>query len=170
MNEMEFEKLRETAWRRPLTPAEEARARAWLEALPEAQAAWEADTALSRGLARLPDAPVASNFTAQVLQALDREEAQAARRPASWLERARGWFTPISPRWAWAGLVVAALWFGVWQQQQASMRTETARGLAAFSAVSAVVQPAALADFDAVMRLEQAPPSTDDELFAVLNQ
>src|ERR1700690_4482069 len=61
--------LRELVWRRKLTEAE----RAGLRAPPETQADLEFESLLTEGLARLPDAPVPSNFTARVLQAAERE-------------------------------------------------------------------------------------------------
>ena len=59
--------------------------RAWLAAHPEAQADWEAEAGLSEALGQLPDAPVPSNFTARVLQSVERESAAERRR------RSRKW-------------------------------------------------------------------------------
>ena len=47
--------------------------RAHLAAHPEAQADWEAEAGLNDALGRLPDVAVSSNFTARVLQAVERE-------------------------------------------------------------------------------------------------
>ena len=81
--------LRELVWRRKLTDAE----RAGLGAQPEVQADLEIESRLSETLARLPDAPVPSNFTARVLQAVERESV----RP-----RAINW------SWTWRMLVLVA--------------------------------------------------------------
>ncbi|MFN0069809.1 MAG: hypothetical protein ACKVYV_19505, partial [Limisphaerales bacterium] len=61
--------------------------RAALERRPGAKAE---DIALARALARLPDKPVASNFNARVLAALDRPEAAPV--PVPWWR--------CLPRWA----------------------------------------------------------------------
>src|ERR1051325_11026338 len=72
MNDRQYQKLLETAWRRKLDAQEEAELRAWLQAHPEARADWETEAALTDHLSRLPQAPVPSNFTARVLQAAER--------------------------------------------------------------------------------------------------
>ena len=77
--------LRESSWRRKLTEAEQAELRAYLAAHPDARADWEMESALNAALTRLPDAPVPSNFTARVLQAVERE---AVRPPGLELELA----------------------------------------------------------------------------------
>ena len=93
MNDSEHQRLREESWRRKLSPAEEASLRTWLAAHPDQQADWEADARLSQWLGQLPDAPVPSNFTSLVLQAVDRQEAAVAR-PAvgmTWFQRLLHW-------------------------------------------------------------------------------
>src|SRR5262249_40432154 len=82
MNEPRYHQLLEAAWRRRLTATEEAELRAWLAAHPELRADWETETALNEHLVQLPDAPVSTNFTARVLQAVERESA-GVQRPAS---------------------------------------------------------------------------------------
>src|SRR5438067_2362092 len=102
-NDPGFRKWREISWRRKLTPAEEAELRAWLAVHPEARAEWEAEIALTNTLVRsLPDVPVASNFTARVLQAVDRETAAREPRLPGWQPWKR-WL----PRVALGALAVA---------------------------------------------------------------
>ena len=72
--------LRESGWRRKLTESEQGELRAHLATNPDARADWEMESALNSALTRLPDASVPSNFTARVLQAVEREEA----RPRVW--------------------------------------------------------------------------------------
>ena len=69
--DLQYEALREASWRRKLTPEEEQQLRLWLAAHPEAEAEWEAETALNEKLAALPEVPVSSNFTARVLEVTD---------------------------------------------------------------------------------------------------
>src|SRR5438105_13622263 len=78
-NDPLYNHLREINWRRKLSAAEARQMRQWLEGHPEAHADWEAELALGEGLGRLPDAPVPSNFTARVLQAVGREQAVEGR-------------------------------------------------------------------------------------------
>src|ERR1035441_8301460 len=74
-----YNRLRELSWRRKLTNAEEAQLRALLAAHPEAQADWDTEASLNAALGRLPDVPVTSNFTARVLQQVEREAATELR-------------------------------------------------------------------------------------------
>src|SRR6185295_5062007 len=102
---------------RPLTAQVEARLRAHLAANPQAQLVWEEEAGLTRWLNRLPDAPFASNFTARVMRAVERESYRRSR--ASGVFR---WFGRLRPvyRFATAGslLVLAAL--GYFQYQAVS--------------------------------------------------
>src|SRR5438094_9575636 len=72
MNDAAFNQLLDTALRRKLTAEEEAQVQACLARDPQAKAVWEEEMALSQMLNRLPDAPLSSNFTAQVLEAVER--------------------------------------------------------------------------------------------------
>jgi len=94
-------KLRESGWRQKLTEAEQAGLRAYLAANPDARADWEMESALNAAArARLPDAPAPSNFTARVLQAVEREEG----RPRAWSWR-WNWHLLV-PRVAFAAAVI----------------------------------------------------------------
>lgn len=168
MNESEYQSLLEASWRRPLVPDELARLEAWVAGHPEAQAEWEAEAGLNGVLARLPDAPVASNFTARVMQAVERESRAASRSPA-FVARVKRWFRRPAPRLAWAALLVAALWFG-YDRHQTNVRTEVAQGMSVLANVASLSDPAVLQDFEAIQRLSQTTPGVDDELYAVLNQ
>lgn len=168
MNESEYQSLLEASWRRPLTADELARMEAWVSQHPEAQAEWEAETRLNSLLARLPDAPVASNFTSQVLQALDREERTLARTPRV-VERLRRWFGRPALRIAWSMLLVGALWFG-YERHQNQVRREVASGMSVMANVAALSDPAVLQDFEAIQRLSQTSANADDELYSVLIQ
>ena len=79
MKEVRNDELVRLSLKAELTPEEESRLEAWLAAHPETRAAWDEDRALGRALQSLPDAPLASNFTARVLQAVDLEETRAER-------------------------------------------------------------------------------------------
>ena len=97
------QKLREIAWRRRLTPTEQAEWQAWLAAHPEAQGEAELEAALDAALEVRPPVPVSSNFTARVMQAI---EADARRETAS-SAPVRQWWRKLLPRLAIASCVLA---------------------------------------------------------------
>ena len=162
-NDPIYNRLRELSWRRRLTAPEEAELRAWLSAHPEAQADWEVEAGLNAGLSRLPDAPVPGNFTARVLQAVEREAvAELRRREGRWLTWPwRRWL----PRLAFATVVVGAA-FVSYQQVDAANRRKLAESVAMVSAVSSLPSPDILKDFDAIQALNSTPPP-DEELLLV---
>jgi anti-sigma factor RsiW len=162
MNDQAYQKLIEKSWRRRLTPEEEAAARSYLQAHPQAETHWRSEQALNRALDRLADVPVSSNFTQRVLQALEADERRARayeRAHSRWRPR---WFTKA----ALAGLVVSAtlLFF---QQQKMAERAEMARSVAAVSNVAQLPPLEWLEDFEAIHRLSQVQ-WVDEELVALL--
>lgn len=164
MHELEFQHLLETARHRALTPAEQAGVDAWLAAHPEARAEWEEDRQLDALLRRLPDAPVSSNFTAQVLARVQREAAAPEQRNVSthWLFR---WLP--RPRLALAVAAVALLPLVAWQWR-VQKRAQLADSVAALSGVAAVPTMEMLADFDAIVRLSALPPNSDAGVLTAL--
>jgi anti-sigma factor RsiW len=169
MNDAAFNQLLDTALRRKLTAEEEAQVQAILARDPQARAAWEEELALSRLLNRLADAPLASNFTAQVLQAVDRDA--RGHRPLPKLLRWLGLRRPV-PRLAAACLAVGIAALGYWQHQSArreKMALALHRLVPHFDTASTVVAltPEELwQNFDAINRLPQT--QSDEELLAVL--
>ena len=163
-NDPIYNQLREQGWRRKLTDAEEAELRAWLAAHPEAQADWDAEAGLNPALGRLPDVPVPSNFTARVLQAVEREAAAELRRgERKWqFWRRLRWL----PRVAFAALVLGAGLVS-YRQFQAARFAEYAHSVAAVSDVSSLPSPEILKDFDAI-RASNPTPLPDEQLLAVL--
>ncbi len=149
---------RESLWRRPLTAAE----RAALPVTPEAERELELEARLTGALARLPDTPVPSNFTARVLAAVDREEAQPAR-PRIWALHWRG----LLPRLA---AVATVLVVGGLSLHQYALHSDHAR-LAQTVAAVTLAQPApsldALENLDVIQYMAQ-PVHADGELLADL--
>ena len=150
--------LRESLWRRQLTDAE----RAELRARPETAADLELESRLSEMLAKIPDAPVASNFTARLMQAVEREESRPARR----------W----SFRWNWHALlprvaVTAAviLFAGVTfrHYELTSQRTALAKNVALVAGSEPPPSVDVLDNFEAI-RLMSQPVHADEELLALL--
>jgi hypothetical protein len=154
-------KLRESSWRRKLTETEQAELRAYLAANPDARADWEMESALNAVLTRLPDAPVPSNFTARVLQAVELEEA----RPRGWSWR-WNWHTLV-PRVAFAAVVITFTGLAFHDHEIYSQRAALARSVAFVTGGQPAPSPEALENFDAIRRMSQ-PQHADDELLALM--
>jgi negative regulator of sigma E activity len=153
--------LRESSWRRKLTEAELAELRAYLAANPNARADWEMESALNAALTRLPDAPVPSNFTARVLQAVEREEA----RPRGWSWR-WNWHTLV-PRVAFAAAVIAFAGLALQHHEVYRQRIALARNVAFVTRGQPMPSPEALENFDAIRRMSR-PQHADDELLVLM--
>ncbi len=154
----------ERLWRGALTDAERQQWHAWLAAHPEARADWELEIALTDVLARLPDAPVPSNFTARVLQAVERDETSPLRpaAPAYWTLWLRRWL----PRMAVAALLLAA---GAFFHHRHTLRqqAEWRRSLALLASMPTPPSPQVLEDFEVIRQLGRNPP-WDEELLALM--
>jgi anti-sigma factor RsiW len=153
-NDPVFRRLLELSWRGKLSPVEEAELRAWLAKHPECQADWEAETALSSTLGQMPDAPVASNFTARVLQAVEREE-RSERRPVRLLWR-------FLPRLGFAVLAVT-LGFFAYQQTVTARHATYAQSVEAVSDITPTLSPEILENYEAIRALNRTPPP-DEQL------
>jgi len=103
-----------------------------------------------------------SNFTARVLQAVEREEASGApRRSWSWHWRV------LVPRVAVAVAVVGFAGLA-YQRHEFDKRAELARDVALLADAQPVPSVEALKNFDAIQRMSQTTPRADDELLALL--
>jgi hypothetical protein len=165
MNDPLYNHLRELAWRRKLTGAEEAELQKLLAAHPEAAAEWELERQLTELVGQTPEAPVvASNFTALVMRAVERETAGGAR-DRGWTRWRpfRGWL----PKAATAG-VVAGVGFFAFYQHQLNARELMARRVASLAAVVSTSDPEMIKNFDSICRLSDAPPAADTELIALM--
>jgi negative regulator of sigma E activity len=116
---------------------------------------------LRKLLSRLPDAPIASNFTARVMRAVELEESRRARRWNFIFKR-----HSFLPR---AAVATAAILFAGLTVQHHELNVRRA-ALAKNVALVAVAQPLpsveALKNFDAIQRMSQ--PRADEELLALL--
>lgn len=119
------------------------------------------DARLDALLRALPDKPVASNFTARVLQAVEREN--TARPGRRWRGEFRlHWL----PRLAVTALALASCVF-TYEVRTETRREQFARSVAAVTQVSSLPSPDMLKDFEAIRRLSPTPPA-DRELLALL--
>jgi anti-sigma factor RsiW len=163
MNEFDDNQLHEKSWRRKLTAAEEAALRAWLAEHPESQADWEMESRLTEVLGRLPDVPVPGNFTARVLQAVEREAAAASRSQAT---RATWFLRSLLPRMA-----VAAVIFGAglltYHEHNLAKQAELVQGVKVVAGVASLPSPEILQDFDTIRQISSTP-GPDPELIALL--
>jgi anti-sigma factor RsiW len=171
MNDLEYQRLIEAGWRRKLTSEEELHVQAFLVSRPDLQSDFEDDLALSQALEHLPNAPLSSNFTSQVLQMVSLEERMAERRlklTRDW----RWWINHLIPRVALGALTVSMGALGFLQYQKHSLQ-ERAQNAGAFNRqleVAARRVPAEMwGDFEAIRRLNTGvSASADDELLAAL--
>ncbi len=163
MNES-ADRFRELSWRDRLTAREQAELSQLLAARPELAAEREIEAALNAALRRLPDAPIANNFTARVLAAVEVEAAARGRmaRPAG----AAFW------RWRWLpkfAFVAVLLWGGlvIWEQAREARRADLIESVATVAGVSAMPGVEMLQDFEAIQALGR-PLRADEELLALL--
>jgi len=165
MNDELYTELLQTSWRRKLSAEEEAQLRAWLAAHPEGQADWEEEALLTQQLERLPKAPLASNFTSQVMEKLDLELAREEREARGW--NMPQWWRRIVPRLA-SGLLLAVLAVTGVVQYQKYQFTQMADSVKRLTPVASVLQPEIMQDFDAIQQLRHVPSVSDEELLAAL--
>jgi anti-sigma factor RsiW len=161
MSEIEFEKLREASWRRKLTTQEEAALNRYLATHAEARTQWEEESGLNELFGKLPTAPISTNFTARVLQEVQRDAERNSQRKHGIFHWIRfNWL----PRIAFASLLLCGGIVSV-HQIRVAQRTQIARDIATVSSAATVPQQW-LEDFEAIDHLSQPP--IDNELLAAL--
>ena len=166
MQGSDYSELLRASAQRQLTSEEEAQLAAYLSNHPDLQASWEEERALGRLLRRLPDAPLASNFTAQVLRLVERECTPAR------YGNTTGWSAVARLHWVWkaaGGLAAICLGLLSYHQYDFSRREEVAQSVATVSrSVAALSTLDLLENFEAIRRLTQVPQEVDAELLAAL--
>lgn len=157
-----YQRLKEIGWRRALTDAEQAELRAWLAAHPEAAAEIEQEAALNAALAKSPNAPISSNFTARVMAAIEQDE--AAQRHAT--ARPKGdWWRVFIPRFALATLVVTgALGY---RHNVATQRLELTNAAKQIADSRELSDIAVIEDFETIRSLIPAEVTVDENLLAM---
>jgi hypothetical protein len=164
MNESDYNELREASWQRKLTAAEDAALQAWLAEHPGSQADRDSDLRLSELLERLPDAPVPSNFTARVLQAVERDASAESR--------------PVVSRWSWvlrsllpkaaAAAVVLTVAMLTYHENTVSKRAEVVQGVKVVAGVPSLPSPEVLQNFDTIRNMGN-PSGPDLRLIALMS-
>lgn len=158
-----YQRVREIGWRRALTDAEQAELRAWLAAHPETAPDIEQEAALNAALAKSPDAPLSSNFTARVMAAIEQDEAEQRRTPA----RPKGhWWRVFIPRFAVAALVVVTVSLG-YRHNAATQRMELTDAAKQIAEGRALSDLAVIEDFETIRSLNPAEAIVDETLLAM---
>jgi hypothetical protein len=113
-------------------------------------------------LSRLPDAPLSSNFTARVLQAVELADARRLRRwnPLIW-----NWHA-LPPRVAVASVMVIAAGFAFYQHEIYNQRAAIAKSVVLVANAQPLPSVEALQNFDAIQRMSQ-PARADEGLLAL---
>lgn len=166
MQAHEHNELWERSLRGQLTPGERAQFEAWLAVRPELRVEWEEEVALCQMVRRLPNVPVSSNFTALVLQAVERE--QCAEVPA---QQAAGFFGWLRQHFAQMTAATAMLMLAgglfMLQQRQAQQQAVTNQ-MKELAQVVPMPSIAVLKDYEAIRRLSQVSAEPDMELLLAL--
>ena len=145
---------RESLWRRSLSEAE----RAGLRARPEL----ELEARLTEALAKIPNTPVPSNFTARVLDAIEFEETQTAR------SRSRAWnWRLLWPRVAVAAAVLIFAGVSIQRYETNVQRAALAKNVAFVTATRPLPSVDVLENLDVIQRMSQSGHA-DTELLAAL--
>jgi anti-sigma factor RsiW len=156
----------EAGLRRELGQDEIVELRAYLEAHPEQRREITTDLSLNRILRRLPDQPVSSNFTDQVLQAVAKVQSHESTKTSAprWSWRR---LTHHLPRWAMAGLLIGVGLLS-YRQYQLQSRFELARSVMTVSNFSSLAPVEVWENYDAIVRLSHVPVEVDDDLLKAL--
>ena len=164
MNEADYNLLLELSWRRGLTATEAARLREHFAAHPEAREDWENEAQLSQLLNDLPEAPpVASNFTALVMQAVERETALPDRAASAGWSR---WLLSAWTRRTAATCLVLGIGLVAYHEHTVQARETMGRKVAALATAVSASSPDLIEHFDTICRLSDEPPKADTELLA----
>jgi hypothetical protein len=158
-----YQQLREIGWRRPLTDAEQTELRAWLTTHPEAAADIEMDAALNAALAKSPDAPLSSNFTARVMAAIEQDEAAQSRASS----RPKGnWWRVFIPRFAVASFVVVCVTLG-YRHNTTVQRMELSDAAQQIAGARELSDMTVIEDFETIRSLNPAEATVDENLLAM---
>jgi len=113
-------------------------------------------------LSHLPDAPVASNFTVRLMQAVEFEESRSSRR-----RNFRWNWHALLPRIAVAAALVLFAGLTFHHFELTSQRTALAKNVAFVAESQPLPSVDVLDNFDAILRMIQ-PAHADEELLALL--
>ena len=168
MNDLRQKQLMEASWRRALTPEEESELQLHLASHPQKQEEWEDELALTAALHNLRDAPLSSNFTSQVLQAVDRDAARNAKSKATESASPAAWLRRLMPRFAFVAVTVLLMLTGLNAYRMHNRPNDLEIVKSLVSVAAPLESPAVFEDFDAIQQMRTVPEFNDQELVAVL--
>ncbi|MGZ4974316.1 MAG: hypothetical protein ACXWKG_01655 [Limisphaerales bacterium] len=162
MNKPTYNQMKEKSWVEPLSAQESDDLRQLLAANPELQKDWDEEALLTTALNRLPDAPVSSNFTSRVMQAVQRADAETERKRAPW----RAFW-----RYGWAakfGVAIAMLCLGTFsfREYQANARAKLAADVKAFAETAPIPQVDWLKNFDTIEQMSKVQVADNELMMA----
>jgi hypothetical protein len=163
MHDPKIQRWVQLGWRRPLRAEELAQVEKIIASDPQARAMWENESALNHCLDRLGPAVVSSNFTARVLQEVQRQSLARSRSrflPSHWIPT--GWL----PRLAVGALMVCVGCVSV-REYQIVQRQRAARDMAALSRLATLPPVDWLKNFDTIDKLSKVKVA-DEDLLSVL--
>jgi hypothetical protein len=164
MQDEHYQQIREAGWRRPLNSEEEADLQKFLAAHPETRQAWTEEAALNGLLQRWPVPGVSSNFTARLLQAVQKAPARHSWHDrfelSQWLPEGR------VGRVAMCSMIVCLGLFS-FRESQEIHRARTAHQLAGVSRVATLPPVEWLKDFDTINGISKVKVADDDLLAAL---
>jgi hypothetical protein len=111
-------------------------------------------------LSRLPDAPVSSNFTNRVLQAIELEDSRTQKSVPRW-----NWHS-LLPRVAFPAVAIMFAGLSLHHYEVANQRTDLAQSVARVAGPQSP-DVEALKNFDVIQRMSQ-PQRADDQLLALM--
>lgn len=160
-----YQRLREAAWQRRLTPTEQAELQAWLVAHPEVQPDAELEAALDRTLEQESAPRVSSNFTSRVMQTITAEAATETRTVTS-----SAWWQRLLPRIAFAAVLTMSGALGFRHYQQLAQQEELTRAAQQLATAQALSNPEVIADFDVIRNLSPTTAAADEGLLALSDE
>jgi len=165
MQDAEYQEIKESGWRRPLKPEEEAALQKFLTDHPAGRDAWREEAALNHLLRQHWTAPpVSTNFTARLLQAVAAKPARPGWR--RWFTLAEWFPTGVVPRLAMCSLMISLGLFS-FREYQTMHRARVARELANVSQLAALPPMGWWKDFETINRMSKVKVADDDLLAAL---
>lgn len=162
MNKTTYNQLKEKSWVEPLSAEERAELRQYLAANPELQQDWDEEASLTIALNRLPNVAVSSNFTALVMQAVQRYETQAERKRSLWRSF---WRFGRLPKFAVA-LAMFCLGTLSFHEYQQVARAKLAADVKEFAETAPIPQVDWLKNFDTIEQMSKVQVADNELMMA----
>jgi hypothetical protein len=157
-----YNQLKEKSWVEPLSAEENAELRQYFSANLDMQRDWDEDATLTTALNRLPNAPVSSNFTSLVMQAVKRADGETEGKRGRWRSFWRyGWL----PRF---GVALGMLCLGTFSfhEYQVAARARLAADVKEFAETAPIPQVEWLKNFETIEQMSKVQVADNDLLMA----